>query len=180
MPSNLKSRRKELAEIKKAKRSIEGFTVEQLLRKDLKVITSFLFVISHKSKILFFKIVYFPSGVVVAAPSTLVLAKDIAGMNENMEEVFNVFCKANNAQMLIIMGHNYQRDILIYHMRTQDDERLGTLAEKIAKALCSHSEIGASVTKEMPNIPRVVHIEQANVTFTRKKLLPVILSVQNL
>lgn len=99
-------------------------------------------------------------------------------MQENVQEVFDAFCKTADAQLLIIMGHQKQRDILIYH--TQGDEKVATFAEKIASALCNHTEIGASLNSScLSNIPRTHYIDQANLTFTRKKLLPVMLTVKN-
>lgn len=105
----------------------------------------------------------------------MVLAKDIVGMSVDTEEVFDTLCQACNTELLIIMGHNQQRDILIYH--SKDDERHAEFSGKLAEALCTHLEIGASLSMELSKFPRTCYIEQANATFTRKKLLPVMLSV---
>ena len=51
------------------------------------------------------------------------------------------------------------------------------LVDKIVDALCKEEAIGMEKTLDF-NIRDAVHLTQKNVTYTRKRLLPIIMSVE--
>jgi len=147
-------------DIVEAKRDIKGFTAEQLLRKDLKIVP-------------------LPNGSTAAAPSTLFLAAEICNRFENvnsMEALYDKFCQKYNSQLLIIIGSNHgKRDILFYYPEEQIDS--AELVKDMEKKLLKHEEINAEVSKAPSK--RCLLIKQGNITFTRKKILPIILNSSN-
>ena len=133
--------------------AIEGFTVEQMLRKDLKMIS-------------------FTNGIRAAVPSTLILSSDLCQSENHIEETFGKFCQKYKAQLLIIIAHQKgQRDILIFNPVNQLDST--TTTDHIVNALCAHEE--TQITKSYPEFQHMIHLRQGNVSFSRKKLLPIIL-----
>jgi len=157
LPNLLPSREIIFSDISNAKKDIKGFTTEQLFRKDLKIVP-------------------FPNGTQAAAPSTLLLADEICNKIENVEEleaIFDKFCLRYNSQLLIIIGSNHgKRDILFYY--PEEHENCSELVNNMKKSLLDHGEINAEVSKEFSS--RCLLIKQGNVTFTRKKILPILLN----
>jgi exopolyphosphatase len=142
--------------INQAKQSIEGFTVDQLMRKDLKVVA-------------------FSNGVLMAVPSIVILTKDLCKREDPIEVTFEAFCRKYESAMLIIMGNQNGRDVLIYYTKEGNQAHL---AHSVADVLLQHPDIGMTKTNALSFVPRSIYLHQANVAFSRKKLLPVIQSVQ--
>ena len=81
-----------------------------------------------------------------------------------------------NSQLLIIIGSNHgKRDILFYYPEEQIDS--AELVKDMEKKLLKHEEINAEVSKAPSK--RCLLIKQGNITFTRKKILPIILNSSN-
>ena len=163
--SQLSTREDVFNDIFKAKSDIKGFTVEQLLRKDLKIVP-------------------FSDKIQAAVPSTLLLAEELcekSGELENLETIFNNFCQRYKSQLLIIIGTNQvRRDILFYHPEGQS--QISKLINQITESLTNHAEIDAKVHLEFKALPssRCVLIKQGNITYTRKKILPIILNASSM
>lgn len=157
LPNLLPSRKTVFSDISNAKRDIQGFTTEQLFRKDLKIVP-------------------LPNETQAAVPSTLLLADEICKKFEDVEEleaIFDKFCQRYNSQLLIIIGHNHgKRDILFYY--PEEHKNCSELVNDMKKSLLEHAEINAKVFKELSS--RCLLIKQGNVTFTRKKILPILLN----
>ena len=137
--------------------SIEGFTVDQMLRKDLKMIA-------------------FKNGIRAAVPSTLKLSYELCQSEDNVEKIFENFCQKYKVPLLIIIAHDKgRRDILLFQPASVD--QVNKTVDKIVNALCAHEETQITKTPEFHKIVRggAVHLKQGNVTFSRKKLLPIIL-----
>ena len=157
LPNLQTSRKTILSDISNAKRDIEGFTTEQLFRKDLKIVPLF-------------------NGTQAAVPSTLLLADEICNKIENVEEleaIFDKFCQRYNSQLLIVIAINHgKRDILFYY--PDEHKNCSELVNNMKKSLLDHGEINAEISKEFSS--RCLLIKQGNVTFTRKKILPILLN----
>lgn len=162
LPDTLLSRSATFENIKAAKGSIEGFSAEQLMRKDLKIVS-------------------FQNGTVAAVPSTLLLASEICAIKnlEEIETIFEDFCRKYKAKVLIIVGLNtriYGRDLLLFY--THDYKAGAQLTSNIAQALIDRGDCGAQLT-DVALPPRCVHLLRNDPTSSRKKLVPVILSVED-
>jgi len=154
---NLQAREIIFKKISKAKKNIDGFTTEQLFRKDLKIVP-------------------LPDGTQAAVPSTLLLADEVCKRFKEVKELeatCDNFCRRYESQLLIIIGHNHgKRDILFYYPEKQNN--CAELVEDMKNRLLNHREINAKVFQEIS--PRCLLIKQGNVTFTRKKILPIIVN----
>lgn len=118
------SRKDRLKLIGRAKGSIEGFTTDQILRKDLKLVT-------------------FCNGIRAAVPSTLRLAYDLCQEDKQIVSIFEHFCQKYKVQLLIIVAHQKKkRDILLYQASDHTQE---LIVRQIVNALVQHEEIKISV-----------------------------------
>ena len=164
LPNSQLPREDVFSDIFKAKSDIKGFTVEQLLRKDLKIVP-------------------FSDKIQAAVPSTLLLAEELCekgGELENLETIFNDFCQRYKSQLLIIIGTNQvRRDILFYHPEGQS--QISKLINQITESLINYAEIDAKIDLEFKTpSSRCVLIKQGNITYTRKKILPIILNASSM
>ena len=143
-------------DILEVKKNVKDFTVEQLFRKDLKIVP------------------LLNGEVQAAVPSTLVLCEEICQKNECLEQVFDNFCLRYECQLLIIIGSSRsQRDILF--CCSEDQKNSKNLIDSMVDNLITHEEIDAKISLDYKTpSPRCVLIKQGNVTFTRKKILPII------
>ena len=122
------------------------------------------------------KMIVFKNGIRAAVPSTLKLSYDLCRSEDHIEKIFEKFCQKYKVPLLIIIAHNAgRRDILLFHPASAD--QVDKTVDKIVNALCAHEE--TQITKTPTNhkiVPdHAVHLAQGNVTFSRKKLLPIIL-----
>jgi len=142
-------------DILEVKKDVKGFTVEQLFRKDLKIVPLL-------------------NGFQAAVPSTLLLGEDICQKNEHLEQVFDKFCLRYECQLLINIGSSrLQKDILFYYPEEQKNSQ--KLIDKMVDNLITHEEIDAKIFLDFKTpSPRCVLVKLGNVTFTRKKVLPII------
>jgi len=148
------SRQTMLDEITAAKNSIEGFTPDQLMRKDLKIIPIM-------------------EDTLAAVPSIVMLVKNICKMDDSMDKVFDLFCKKYECPMLILLGMQNCRDIGIY--LPEEQAKLKPVVTKIIETLCGHSDLGVNESLELAHIPRLHYLTQGNIAYSRKKLLPIII-----
>lgn len=152
----LKSREAVHASVMEAKCSIEGFTVVQLFRKDLKIVA-------------------FPNEIIAAVPSILRLATDILE-EDNVTQTFEDFCLQQEADILIVIGKDKGVwDLLLYSPAKSGEKGEARIA-KITEALLSHTQIGLQITKKLSNL---IHLNQGDRAFTRKRLLPIMQSVHD-
>lgn len=145
--------------INTAKRSTEGFSVHQLINKDLKMVT-------------------FDGTTRAAVSSTYPnLAQDLCLKEGNIQVVLKEFLEKSKAQLLIVIGLNETRDamdILLFH----SDKNIVRLVDAIVDALCQRQEIQILKNPAFNKIIDVdhscnaTHLTQGNVSYTRKKLLP--------
>ena len=158
----LPSRSAVFEEIRSAKVSIEGFTTQQLLRKDLKLIS-------------------FKKGTLAAVPSTLVLASSICKREgENAVVLFEQFCEKYGAQVLIIIGLCQDDRDMLFYCPQSNFEKGTLLINRFTHALLNHPEVNVSPTANFDEtFPRCVHFVRNNRTYTRKKILPIIQSVED-
>merc|ERR1712062_638884 len=109
--------------INTAKRSTEGFSVHQLINKDLKMVT-------------------FDGTTRAAVSSTYPnLAQDLCLKEDNIQVVLKEFLEKSKAQLLIVIGLNETRDamdILLFH---SDNKNIIRLVDAIVDALCPRQEI---------------------------------------
>jgi len=142
--------------ISQAKRSIDGFTVDQLFRKDLKIVP-------------------FSDEIQAAVPSTLLLSGHIFELHkgQNFEKIFDNFCQRYECQLLIVIGNDHgERDILFYYPESQNQS--SKLIGQFVESLINNVDIDAKESKKA-SPSRCVLLEQGNVTYTRKKILPILL-----
>ena len=103
------------------------------------------------------------------------LARDICLQEKKIEAVFESFCKKYQAQLLIIIGYNMKkRDILMFYVDGREKHQV----DKMVDALCHEDEIGIE-KDSLFDVNRAVLLNQGNVTWSRKKLLPIIMAVED-
>ena len=149
--------------INTAKGSTEGFSVHQLIRKDLKLVT-------------------FNGNTRAAVSSTYPnLAQELCLKEDNIQVVLKEFLEKSKVQLLIVIGLNKTRDamdILLFHS-SDDKNIIVRLVDAIVDALCQRQEIQILKNPAFNKIIDVdhpckaTHLTQGNVSYTRKKLLPI-------
>jgi len=151
--------------INTAKGSTEGFSVHQLIRKDLKLVT-------------------FNGGATTRAAVSSTypnLAQELCLKEDNIQVVLKEFLEKSKVQLLIVIGLNKTRDamdILLFH---SSDKNIVRLVDAIVDALCQRQEIQIFKNPAFNKIIDVdhpckaTHLTQGNVSYTRKKLLPIML-----
>jgi len=151
--------------INTAKGSTEGFSVHQLIRKDLKLVT-------------------FNGGATTRAAVSSTypnLAQELCLKEDNIQVVLKEFLEKSKVQLLIVIGLNKTRDamdILLFH---SSDKNIVRLVDAIVDALCQRQEIQILKNPAFNKIIDVdhpckaTHLTQGNVSYTRKKLLPIML-----
>jgi len=153
------SRESTLVEINTAKMSIEGFSVDQLMRKDLKRIS-------------------IRKDVIASVPSIVISVSDMCRMEgeESIENIFEDFCEKYNTPILIVFGINkqLQRDIGFYLPKNNSDN-LEALLDKTIESLLKNLELNAEESPEINFIPRFRYLKQGNISYSRKKILPIII-----
>jgi len=134
------SREDRLDLIGKAKGSIQGFTTEQILRKDLKMVT-------------------FCNGIRAVVPSSLRLGYDLCKEEIQIGSIFEDFCQKYKVQLLIVVAHEKKkRDILLYRASDHIEE---LTVHQIVNALLQHEEIKISLTPDFDKIvERAIHLNQ--------------------
>ena len=118
--------------------------------------------------------VTFCNGIRAAVPSSLRLGYDLCKEEIQIGSIFEDFCQKYKVQLLIVVAHEKKkRDILLYRASDHIEE---LTVHQIVNALLQHEEIKISLTPDFDKIvERAIHLNQGNVAFSRKKLLPVIL-----
>jgi len=152
------SRQKVYSLILNAKHNIDHFTIDQLLRKDLKTID-------------------FPNEIVASVPSIPILGISLCDKGEDLVQVFEDFCSKYKTQLMIVVGHaKGRRDILLFNTE-KCEEKVKALVSQITDILLNHSDLGAEIDETFPwSSKRFVRFYQGNVTYSRKKLLPIIMT----
>ena len=79
----------------------------------------------------------------------------------------------------LIGSNQIRRDILFYHPEGQS--QISKLINQITESLINYAEIDAKVDLEFKSpSSRCVLIKQGNITYTRKKILPIILNASSM
>ena len=96
---------------------------------------------------------------------------------EKIENIFENFCEKYNTPLLIIFGINkqLQRDIGFYLPKKNNLDNLQPLLEKIIETLLKNIELNAEESQEINFIPRFRYLKQGNISYSRKKILPIII-----
>jgi len=142
-------------EISEVKSDVSRLTVGQLMHKDLKIVQI--------------------ENVTVAMSSVMMSARQMAQKANFVEEV-DSFLSTKKASFSFIMGAvvspetgEIERDILIYPVN--EDNVAGVLADRLAE----REELRLS--REPPLESAIVLFKQGDVSFSRKKILPIIKSI---
>ena len=95
---------------------------------------------------------------------------------EKIENIFENFCEKYNTPLLIIFGINkqLQRDIGFY-LPKNNLENLQPILDKIIETLLKNIELNAEESQEINFIPRFRYLKQGNISYSRKKILPIII-----
>ena len=95
---------------------------------------------------------------------------------ESIENIFEDFCEKYNTPMLIVFGINkqLQRDIGFYLPKNNSDN-LEPLLDKTIESLLKNLELNAEESPEINFIPRFRYLKQGNISYSRKKILPIII-----
>ena len=122
---------------------------------------------------IYLQLIPIKEGVVASVPSIVVLISNLCQYDNSMETIFEKFCQKYNTPLLIIMGHQVQRDLAFYTSKGQ--ENLEPLLNKIIQDLCKHPDLNIEESENFKLIPRFRYFKQGNISFTRKKLLPIMI-----
>ena len=96
---------------------------------------------------------------------------------ESIENIFEDFCEKYNTPILIVFGINkqLQRDIGFYLPKNNSDNNLEPLLDKTIESLLKNLELNAEESAEINFIPRFRYLKQGNISYSRKKILPIII-----
>ena len=96
---------------------------------------------------------------------------------ESIENIFEDFCEKYNTPILIVFGINkqLQRDIGFYLPKNNSDNNLEPLLDKTIESLLKNLELNAEESPEINFIPRFRYLKQGNISYSRKKILPLII-----
>ena len=163
--SNDEVNRQEIFEaIDVSKGRTEGFTIHQLIRKDMKMLALGV------------------DNIKTAVSSTYpYLAQELCSKETEIQTTLEDFLKKYKVQLLIIIGLNKTRDamdILLFRSSSSENSILVKLVDAIVDALCQRQEIQIRKNPQFNKIIadcQATHLTQANTTFTRKKLLPIMM-----
>ena len=110
-------------------------------------------------------------------PSIVKSVSDMCRMEseEKIENIFENFCEKYNTRMLIIFGINkkLERDMGFYLPKNNLDN-MQPLLEKTIEFLLNNLELNAEESPEI-NFPRFRYLKQGNISYSRKKILPLII-----
>ena len=111
-------------------------------------------------------------------PSIVKSVSDMCRMEseEKIENIFENFCEKYNTRMLIIFGINkkLERDMGFYLPKNNLDN-MQPLLEKTIEFLLKNLELNAEESPEINFIPRFRYLKQGNISYSRKKILPIII-----